>query len=189
MSWQPCPRGFIRGFVKQESHSDEAMSESHGFPLSSTLKFEEDLPFARLLESEGAQAADESVPAVDEAVANLLDDDTKLNGFSADETEVSDSDDEDLALSADDITSSDEDFAAATPMKRRGTQTPDRYVSSQGNISATDGAASSTTDGAASSTTDGTASRTTDSAASSTTDSAATPVVRLAQRSMKGRNR
>jgi len=59
------------------------MVDCDDLPLA--LVFEEDVQLSRLLQSDGAQAGNESGPAVAaEAVANLVDD-TKLSEVSADE--------------------------------------------------------------------------------------------------------
>ena len=79
--------------------------------LLQALVFEVDVQLSRLLQSDGAQAGDESGPAVAEAVANLVDD-TELSEVSTDEVELSDSNGHDFLPTAGNIFSSDEGFAA-----------------------------------------------------------------------------
>jgi len=76
------------------------MSDSDHLPLS-TLVSNEDRSPARLLEGDGLQAADKRGPVVDETVADLLED-TSWSGFSAEEAEVSDCED-DFIPSAGDV--------------------------------------------------------------------------------------
>jgi len=182
------------------------MSDSDYLPLS-TFVFEEDQPLARLLEIDDAQATEDDGCVVNEAVAKLLD--SELSGLSSDEVEAYGSED-DYIPSASDVPSSDEDCTASASRKRQRLSQAARYcVQIPGNSTAT--ANTSTIDASHSSTIDATESANTstidasslstiyatDSANASTinaTDSAntstidtATPV-RLAYRSMKGKN-
>jgi len=111
-------KGFIRGFEhsgKRLAFRKRNMSYSDDMPLSS-LVFEEDMPFARLLESDFEQTRDEIGPAEVESVANFLNA-NELCGASDDEVQVSDSD-VDYETSPDDD-SSDEDQPGSTSRKRR----------------------------------------------------------------------
>ena len=181
------------------------MSDSDDMPVV----FEEDKPFARQLKRYVAQAAgDGSGTAVDEIVANHLHD-TELSEGSVDEVQVSDSDDEYVPSAGDD--SSDEDLVVSTPRKRRRlSQAPRKYVrcaSESSRASNAETATSATLDIAVevnikkelnpegksepSSTNSGAlaiTSTTVESASISSPVQAGTPVVRLAQRSVKGRN-
>jgi len=73
--------------------------------------FEEDAQLSRLLHSDGAQAGDGSGRAVAEAVVNHVDD-TELGEVSADDAELSDSDDRDFLTTAGAVFSPDNIFAA-----------------------------------------------------------------------------
>jgi len=111
-------KGFIRGSEysgKRLAFTKRNMSYSDDTPLTS-LVFEEDMPLARLLESDFEQSRDEIGPAEVESVANFLNA-IELCGASDDEVQVSDSDD-DYEPSPDDD-SSDEDQSGSTSRKRR----------------------------------------------------------------------
>jgi len=74
------------------------MLDADDLPLA--LAFEEDVPLARLMHSDGTQAGDERELAVAEPIANFVDD-TELSEVSAQEVEVYDSEDEFLPSSGD----------------------------------------------------------------------------------------
>jgi len=73
----------------------EPSSIVDGDDLLLALVVEEDVQLLRFLQSDGAQAGDESGRAVFAAVANVVDD-TELSEVSADELELSESDDHDF---------------------------------------------------------------------------------------------
>lgn len=114
-----------------------------------------------------------------ESVDNLLED-TELSGFSADEAEVSDSEDNNFIPTAGNVSSSDEDssaFNAEEASTPSPTQAARRYAPVQSRIFTIDAAAPANSSAIAVAKTE-----------SSSAIEATTFAVRLSQISMKGRN-